>query len=89
MIHEEEEKKLLFNIIKDDIVYMAYHPKGNFVLLSVLQIFKGSEFDYITEHLIGNNLIINIYLYFDIDHIINLSFDVNGVCIINKIVFLT
>ena len=63
MIHEEEEKKLLFNIIKDDIVYMAYHPKGNFVLLSVLQIFKGSEFDYITEHLIGNNLIINIYIY--------------------------
>lgn len=36
MIHGEEEKNLLFNIIKNDIVNLAHHPKGNFVLLSTI-----------------------------------------------------
>ena len=63
MIHGEEEKSLLFNIIKNDIVNLAHHPKGNFVLLSTIQIVKGPMLDYITEHLIGNTLIVHKHIY--------------------------
>ena len=46
---EDVEFAYLFNIIKQDIVKLAHHPKGNFVLLCIIGIIKENMFDQIIE----------------------------------------
>ena len=41
IICEETEKAKIYHAIYKDIQMMALHPKGNYVLLTILNIIKG------------------------------------------------
>lgn len=71
MVNMEEEREVIFGAIKNDIVHLAFHPKGNYVLILAIQILRGNKFDFIAEKLL--------------DHITKLSLDQFGICIVNKI----
>ena len=43
----EEEKQIIFENIKDNIVDMALHPKGNFVLLATFQVLDKAQIEFI------------------------------------------
>lgn len=49
MINRPEEKEVIFNSIKDDIVNLAHHPQGNYVLLLLFGILNGRMLDHMVE----------------------------------------
>ena len=71
MINREDEKEVIFQSIKQDIVLLAFHSKGNYVLTPIINLFKGEKFDYIVEELL--------------DQVVKLSTDQYGVCILNQL----
>jgi hypothetical protein len=52
MVNMDEEREVIFNAIKNDIVQLAFHSKGNYVLILTIQMFKGQKFDFITDQLL-------------------------------------
>lgn len=36
MVNQDEERETIVDAIKEDIVELAFHPKGNYVLLSII-----------------------------------------------------
>ena len=48
----QEERDIIYTAIENDIVNLAFHPKGNYVLILAIQILKGDKFDYIVGQLI-------------------------------------
>lgn len=66
---------MVFNCIKNDIRKLAHDAKGNYVLIKIIEIMRGEKFDFITEHILPDTLL--------------LVLDEKGVCIINKILELT
>lgn len=52
MICEENERLVIFNAISERIEEMARHSKGNFVLLSTLNILREQELNIAIEKLI-------------------------------------
>ena len=48
----EEEKQIFFENIKNDIVNMALHPKGNFVLLATFSVLDKTQIEFIIMHLL-------------------------------------
>jgi len=46
---EEAEKTVIFNSIINDVEYLAFHPKGNYVLLTIIGIMRGSLLTLIVE----------------------------------------
>jgi hypothetical protein len=75
MINRPEEKEVIFNSIKDDIVNLALHPQGNYVLLLLFGILHGRMLEHIVEQLI--------------EQIPNMAFNNYGICIVNKMIMLT
>ena len=51
---------------------MAFHHKGNYVLLLTLQSLRGEQLSYTIEHLL--------------DQVYPLALDQYGICIVNKII---
>jgi hypothetical protein len=51
MVNMEEEREVIFLAIRDQIVQMAFHPKGNYVLILTLQSLKQDKFNYIIDRL--------------------------------------
>ena len=49
MVNTEAEREILFDTVKNDIVELAYHPKGNYVLLLIIKALKGEKFDFVTS----------------------------------------
>lgn len=54
MINMEEERDFISAAIKDDIVHLAFHPKGNYVLILAIQILKGPIINDIIEQLLDH-----------------------------------
>lgn len=54
MINLDEERECIFMAIKDDIVNMAFHHKGNYVLLLTLHSLRGAHLNYIIENLMDH-----------------------------------
>lgn len=52
IVCEESEKTVIFNAIHSQIIDMAFHPKGNYVLLTILTIMKGDLLRYIIDTLL-------------------------------------
>lgn len=52
MVNMEEEREIIFSAIQNDIVHLAFHPKGNYVLILAIQILKDDKFNFIVEQLI-------------------------------------
>ena len=52
MVNLEEERDVIFEAIKNDVPYLAFHPKGNYVLILAIQTLKGEKFDFVAEQLI-------------------------------------
>ena len=72
MINRDDEKEVIFEAVKNDIVNMAFHNKGNFVLIPIINIFKGEMLDQVVEQLL--------------EYVIKLVTDQCGVCIVNAII---
>ena len=72
MINMEEEKDVIYNAIKDQIVSLAFHPKGNYVLLLTMQLFKGDQFEFCI------NKLLEVFP--------KLVLDQFGICIANKLI---
>lgn len=49
MVNQEEERQTIVDAIKDDIVELAFHPKGNYVLLAIIQILKPEKLQTLLE----------------------------------------
>lgn len=49
MVNLDEERICIFQAIKGDIVNMAFHHKGNYVLLLTLQALRGEQLQYVIE----------------------------------------
>lgn len=75
MINLDEERECVFHAIKGDIVNMAFHHKGNYVLLLTLQALRGEQLSYVIDHLL--------------DQVYPLALDQYGICIVNKIIQLS
>ena len=75
MINLDEERECIFNSIKGDIVKMAFHHKGNYVLLLTLQALRGEYLSFTIDQLL--------------DHVYPLALDQYGICIVNKIIQLS
>lgn len=54
MINMEEEREIIFLSIREDIVKLAFHDKGNYVLFNTLNALQGERFDYIINKLISH-----------------------------------
>ena len=54
MINMEEEREVIFQSIKEEIVTMAFHEKGNYVLILTLNALQGDRLNYILENLIDH-----------------------------------
>lgn len=52
MVNMEDEREVIFNSIKEDIVNMAFHEKGNYVLILTLNAMQGARFNFIIDKLI-------------------------------------
>jgi hypothetical protein len=74
MINLDEERECVFEAIRQDIVTMAFHHKGNYVLLLTLQALRGDYLKFAIEQLL--------------EHIYPLALDQYGICIVNKIIAL-
>lgn len=68
----KEEKEVIFEHIKDHIVDMAFHPKGNYVLILAFQILEEPSVEYIVDKLLPNFL--------------DMTFDQLGICIANRMI---
>ena len=75
IINREEEIEIIFKAIQGDIVNLAFHEQGNYVLLLLIGMLQGAMLDYIVEQLIP-------YTY-------KLSSSSFGICILNKMIQLT
>lgn len=49
MVTRDDEKEIVFNILNEEIVNLAFHPKGNYVLMLAMDLFKDDRFDFIVE----------------------------------------
>ncbi len=74
---QEEEKKLIFQSIKNDIETLAYDAKGNYVLISIMTLLKDDQScsAYLNE--------IIERLFPEIPNLIN---DMMGICVVNKVI---
>lgn len=52
MVSLEEEKEIVYESIKPNIEVLAFHVKGNYVLISSLQILKQEHFDEIVDEIL-------------------------------------
>ena len=68
----EEERDEIFKAIKDSIVHMAFHEKGNYVLILTLNSMQADRFNFIIEKLMP--------------HFYKLALDQYGICIVNKMI---
>jgi Pumilio-family RNA binding repeat len=75
IINREEEIEIIFKAIQGDIVNLAFHEQGNYVLLLLIGMLHGAMLDYIVEQLI--------------DYIMKLYNSAFGICILNKMIQLT
>ena len=66
---------MVFEAIRPDVEHLASHPKGNYVLTSLLSIFKNSAFPYLPELLDR--------LLPQLPGLIN---DPLGICVVNKLI---
>ena len=74
MVSLDEEREIVYHSIKSDIKELAFHQKGNYVLISCLLILKPDHFKQVIEEIME---------YFH-----ELVMDQYGICIINKIIAL-
>ena len=72
MVSLEEEKLIVYESIKPNIEVLAFDVKGNYVLISSLQVLTQQHFNEIVEIIMG---------FFD-----QLVLDQYGICIINKVI---
>ena len=72
MINREDEKEILYEAVKNHIVELALHPKGNYVLIPVLKLYKGP---------IKESMVEQLFPYID-----RLALDKQSVCILNQII---
>lgn len=75
MINREDEREVIFNAIKSEVVHLAFHPKGNYVLTPILKTLKGQMLEETINPLI--------------EHVEKLAIDSYGICILNQIIELT
>lgn len=52
IVCEDSEKQVVFDSIYGKVENMAFHPKGNYVLLTILNIMKGDNLDTIINELL-------------------------------------
>ena len=52
MVSLEEEKEIVFESIKPNIEVLAFHVKGNSVLISSLQVLKPEHFNEIVDDIL-------------------------------------
>jgi len=72
MVSLDEECKIVYESIKPNIEVLSFHIKGNYVLISSLQVIKNENL---------NDIIDEIVKYFN-----SLVLDQYGICIINKVI---
>jgi hypothetical protein len=72
MVSLDEERDIVYASIEPCIKELAFHQKGNYVLISCLQILKPEDFDVVIVEI------------FELFH--SLVLDQYGICIINKII---
>jgi hypothetical protein len=53
IVCEEEEKLVIFNSIERDIERLAFHHKGNYVLLTIIGIMRGDILTLIVDKLLA------------------------------------
>lgn len=52
MINREDEREVIYNAIKSEVVYLAFHPKGNYVLTPILKTLKGDMLEGTIDQLV-------------------------------------
>lgn len=52
MINRDEERDIVFNSVKGQTEKMAFHPKGNYVLILILNILSKPMFEFIVDSLL-------------------------------------
>lgn len=54
MINREDEREVIYNAIKSEVVYLAFHQKGNYVLTPILKTLKGSMLEGTIDQLVDH-----------------------------------
>lgn len=67
-----EEKEVIFNAMKKQIIHMAFHTKGNYVLTLAFTMLEQHQVDFIIKELLP--------------HFLKLTLDQQGICIANKMI---
>ncbi len=49
MVNLEEERNIIFNAINKHVLDLAYHTKGNYVILAIIQIMKPEQLNPIFD----------------------------------------
>ena len=72
---EESEKIVIFNAINKDVERLAFHHKGNYVLLTIIGIMRGEVLSMIIDKMLPK--------------FPQLMVDQLGICLVNKAMTLT